>query len=175
VWTIGHSTLPAPDFLRPLQAHGVDLLADVRRTPGSRRSPQFGRDQLPSWLGEAGIDYVHLSELGGRRRQQDVDPTRNAGWQNRSFKNYADYTLTPEYERGLEQLTRLATTRRVAIMCAESLPWRCHRLLISNTLAARGWRVWHLIDDSPPVAHQLGQWGAQPSIDPAGQLTYPAG
>lgn len=174
IWTIGHWTCPEPDFLRPLHAHGISLLADVRAQPGSRRSPQFGRDTMPRWLARAGIDYVHLSELGGRRRKQDVDPEINAGWRQPSFKNYADYTLGPEYRKGIAALAGLATDHRVVIMCAEPTPWRCHRLLIANTLAARGWTVWHLIADAEPRRHELGQWGATPSVDEAGNVTYPA-
>lgn len=174
LWTIGHWTCPEPVFLRPLLEHEIELLADVRSQPGSRRSPQFSRDQLPDWLADAGIDYLHLPDLGGRRGKQDVDPSINAGWRQPSFKNYADYTLGPSYRHGVDELAGLATARRVAIMCGEPMPWRCHRLLVANTLAARGWTVWHLIDDAPPRRHELGQWGAAPTVDADGQVTYPA-
>jgi uncharacterized protein (DUF488 family) len=174
LWTIGHWTCPEPDFLQPLHAHEIDLLVDVRSHPGSRRNPQFGREAMPSWLGEAGIGYVHLPELGGRRKRQDVDPGINAGWQQPSFKNYADYTLGREYARGIVRLVELSEVHRVAIMCGEPMPWRCHRLLIANTLAARDWTIWHLMGDAPPRRHVLGQWGAQPSIDGDGVVTYPA-
>lgn len=174
LWTIGHWTCPEPEFLQPLHAQQIDLIADVRAHPGSRRNPHFGSDAMPQWLAAAGIDYLHLPELGGRRRQQHVDPAINAGWQHLSFKNYADYTLGAEYRHGLQQLTDLATSRRVAIMCGEPMPWRCHRLLIANTLTAQGWTVWHLIGDAVPRLHKLGQWGATPTIDARGQVTYPS-
>ena len=175
LWTIGHWTCPEPDFLRPLRAQRIGLLVDVRALPGSRRSPQFDRDELPRWLADAGIDYLHLPELGGRRRrQQQVDPARNAGWHHASFRNYADYTLSAAYAAGIDRLTDLAAERRTAIMCGEPLPWRCHRLLIANTLVARGWTVWHLIDDDPPRRHELGRWGATPSVSGDAPVTYPA-
>ncbi len=173
-WTIGHWTCPVPAFLRPLHAQGIDLLADVRAMPGSRRSPQFSRDELPRWLAQAGIEYVHLPELGGRRGRQQVDPNINAGWRQPSFKNYADYSLGADYRQGFHRLIELATAHRVAIMCGEPMPWRCHRLLIANTLTAQGWTVWHLIDDDPPRRHELGRWGAEPFVGANGQVTYPA-
>jgi uncharacterized protein (DUF488 family) len=174
VWTIGHWTCPEPAFLQPLHEQRIELLADVRSAPGSRRSPHFGRDEMPRWLAQAGIDYVHLPELGGRRGRQHVDPGINAGWAQPSFKNYADYTLGPSYRQGIQQLAGLAAAHRTAIMCGEPMPWRCHRLLIANTLTAHGWTVWHLISDGPPRRHELGQWGADPSIDSNAQVTYPA-
>lgn len=173
LWTIGHWTLPEPEFLRPLLAQEIEVLADVRSVPGSRRSPQFGREQLPHWLADAGVDYLHLPELGGRRGRQGVDPSVNAGWCQPSFHHYADYTLGPAYRDGIDRLGALATDRRVVILCGEPMPWRCHRLLIANTMVAAGWTVWHLIGDDPPRRHQLGQWGAAPELDADGRLTYP--
>lgn len=174
MWTVGHWTCPEPVFLQPLRAQHIQLVADVRSLPGSRRSPHFDREQMPRWLADAGIDYVHLPELGGRRPRQPVAASVNAGWRQPSFKNYADYTLGADYQYGIERLVELATGRRVAIMCGEPMPWRCHRLLIANTLTARGWTVWHLIGDAPPRRHELGQWGATPSADANAHLTYPA-
>lgn len=173
IWTIGHWTCPESAFTGRLHAHGITVLADVRAHPGSRTSPQFGRDLMPGWLEGAGVGYVHLDELGGRRRKQDVDPYANHGWRNASFKNYADYTLLPAYEQGIGRLAELATEHRVAVMCAEPMPWRCHRLLISNTLTARGWSVRHIIGDGETRVHQLGQWGATPEVDADGRVTYP--
>jgi uncharacterized protein (DUF488 family) len=173
VWTIGHWTYPESAFLRALRGQGVEILADVRAQPGSRHSPQFDREEMPRWLAQAGIDYVHLPELGGRRGRQDVDQSINAGWRQPSFKNYADYTLGSSYRHGIRQLVELAAAHRLAIMCAELMPWRCHRLLIANTLTAQGWTVWHLIGDTPPQRHELGRWGAAPSIGANAQVTYP--
>lgn len=174
VWTIGHWACPSSVVLHTLDSAGIDLLADVRAMPGSRRSPQFDAATLPSWLEPAGIDYLHLPELGGRRpKQQGIDPSRNAAWRNASFRNYADYTLTPEFEAGLDRLTGMATDRHVAIMCGEPMPWQCHRLLIANTLTARGWTVVHLMNNAKPQQHRLGQWGAPPSVTETGIVTYP--
>lgn len=175
IWTIGHWTCPIPDFLTPLDEHRIQLLADVRAHPGSRRNPQFGSDAMAAWLPENGIDYRHLDALGGRRRKQaGIDPDINAGWQNASFKNYADYTLTDEFRSGLDELIDLASARRVVIMCGEPMPWRCHRLLLANILTARGWTVRHLMTGGTTREHVLGQWGATPVEDGAGCLVYPA-
>lgn len=172
LWTIGHGNSSEPEFLRRLLDHGIELLVDVRALPGSRRSPQFDADRMPQWLD--GIDYLRSPELGGRRARQDVDPGINAGWRNASFKNYADHTLTEPYQRGLERLRASATDRRTAVMCGEPVPWRCHRLLIATSLVARGWTVWHLIGDGRPHRHELGEWGAEPSVAEDGTVTYPA-
>lgn len=173
IWTIGHWTCPDSMFVGRLTDNGIDVLADVRAHPGSRTSPQFGRDLMPGWLEQASVGYVHLEKLGGRRGKQDVDDRINAGWQNASFKNYADYTLLPPYDEGIDELLDLAADRRVVIMCAEPMPWRCHRLLISNTLTARGWTVRHIVGDAEPRVHRLGQWGATPMVSTDGRVTYP--
>ncbi|PRZ08708.1 uncharacterized protein DUF488 [Isoptericola sp. CG 20/1183] len=174
IWTIGHWSCPRAAFLETLRAAHVELVADVRRMPGSRRSPQFDAEEMTGWLADAGIGYQHLTELAGRRpKQRDVDPDLNAGWQNASFKNYADYTLTAPFETGLERLAAQARERPVAVLCGEPMPWRCHRLLVANTLAARGWRVVHLLHGGRPQAHELGRWGATPAVGPDGVVTYP--
>ena len=175
LWTIGHWTCPEDVFLGTLAGASVEAVVDVRAQPGSRRSPQFGRDVLPVWLAEAGLGYARLPELAGRRpRQPDVDPSVNAGWQNQSFHNYADWTLGEAFASGLEQLKVLARERRVAILCGEPMPWRCHRSLIANVLVAHGWQVWHLVAAAPPRAHELGRWGATPHVARDGVVTYPA-
>lgn len=176
LWTIGHWTCPEGVFLGTLAAVDIDLVVDVRTQPGSRRNPQFGRDTLPTWLADAGVGYLHLPELGGRRpRQHGVPPEVNAGWQNRSFHNYADHALGPEFAEGLDHLTALARSKRTAILCGEPMPWRCHRLLIANALTVQGWRVWHLRVGEPAKLHELGIWGATPVVDADGVVTYPAG
>ncbi|RRO19404.1 DUF488 domain-containing protein [Saccharopolyspora rhizosphaerae] len=175
LWTIGHWTCPKEEFLHPLLEHDIELLVDVRSLPGSRRSPQFDADEMTQWLGEVGIDYLHVPELSGRRKRQDVDPQLNAGWQHDSFKNYADYTLTEPYRHGLDRLRNLAADQRAVAMCGEPMPWRCHRLLIANNLVALGWTVWHLIASQEPRPHELGKWGAQPSIGEDRTVTYPPG
>jgi uncharacterized protein (DUF488 family) len=173
VWTIGHWTCPEDTFVGLLRGEQIELVVDVRSHPGSRTSPQFGREAMRRWLSQAGIGYVHLPELGGRRPKQDVEPDLNSGWRQPSFKNYADYSLTPDYERGIDELTRLASARRVAYLCAEPMPWRCHRLLISNTLTARGLTVRHIMAGRDSQVHELGKWGATPQVHPDGTVTYP--
>ena len=156
--TVGHSTLAAERFTALLNGGLVRVVADVRRHPGSRRSPQFGVEALRESLAAVGIDYVGLgAELGGRRRAgegpTDVD---NSAWQHPSFRAYADYMGTDAFERGIERLEAIAVERRTAIMCAEAHPSRCHRRLIADAMTARGWRVYHLLSGRPdPVAHEL--------------------
>ena len=174
IWTIGHWTCPEEVVLETLGSAGIDELVDVRRLPGSRRSPQFDAEEMTRWLGEAGIGYRRSAELTGRRpKQRDVDPQLNAGWQNTSFRNYADHTLSAEYEQGIEGLEALAAEHHVAVMCGEPMPWRCHRLLISNTLVARGWEVVHLRAGAALVEHELGAWGARPVVREDGTVIYP--
>ena len=174
IWTIGHWTCPQDVVLETLFSADIRVLVDVRKMPGSRKSPQFDAEDMSVWLDEADIEYMHMDALSGRRpKQKDVDPRINAGWKNVSFKNYADYTLAPEFEDGLDDLMKLASDRHVAILCGEPMPWRCHRLLIANSLAARGWTVTHLINGSRPKKHVLGQWGATPLVRADGALTYP--
>lgn len=145
-YTIGHSTHDLEEFVKLLQAHGVDCLVDVRSYPGSRRCPQFNKETLPADLASYGIDYVHLADLGGRRRKNlDVDPSVNDLWTHIAFKNYADYTLTPAFEHGLAALRELGQTRTVAYMCSEALWWRCHRRIITDYLLAKGEDVQHIL------------------------------
>lgn len=174
IWTLGHWTSPVDAVLATLRSVEIDELVDVRKLPGSRRSPQFDAEEMTRWLGGAGIGYRRSVELTGRRpKQRDVDPQLNAGWQNTSFRNYADHTLSAEYEQGIEELEALAAEHHVAVMCGEPMPWRCHRLLISNTLVARGWEVVHLRVGSAPAVHELGAWGARPVVREDGTVIYP--
>ena len=174
IWTLGHWTSPVDAVLATLRSAEIDELVDVRKLPGSRRSPQFDAEEMTRWLGGAGIGYRRSAELTGRRpKQRDVDPQLNAGWQNTSFRNYADHTLSAEYEQGIEELEALAAEHHVAVMCGEPMPWRCHRLLISNTLVARGWEVVHLRVGSAPAVHELGAWGARPIVREDGTVIYP--
>lgn len=174
IWTLGHWTSPVDAVLATFRSVEIDELVDVRKLPGSRRSPQFDAEEMTRWLGGAGIGYRRSAELTGRRpKQRDVDPQLNAGWQNTSFRNYADHTLSAEYEQGIEELEALAAEHHVAVMCGEPMPWRCHRLLISNTLVARGWEVVHLRVGSAPAVHELGGWGARPIVREDGTVIYP--
>src|SRR5258707_9207086 len=136
ILTIGHSNKPFDEFLGLLLAHRVTLVVDVRTMPGSRHNPQFNRESLSRTLPEAGISYLHLPGLGGRRRKQKDSP--NSGWKNASFQGYADYMLTPEFEQSLEELIRRARGERAVLMCAEAVPWRCHRSRIADALTWAG-------------------------------------
>src|SRR5947209_14523355 len=123
--TVGHSNRPLPDFLTLLQSHAVELLVDIRTVPKSRHNPQFNKENLPQSLADAGIEYLHMPGLGGLRHARKDSP--NTAWRNLSFRGYADYMQTPDFERYLLELIELASSRRLAIMCAEAVPWRCHR------------------------------------------------
>lgn len=136
IFTVGHSTRPLADFIALLQAHGVTRLVDVRTIPRSRHNPQFNRDTLPGALQAAGIAYTHLAELGGLRHTTAASP--NTGWRNASFRGYADYMQTPAFADAMNQLLALARHDTLALMCAEAVPWRCHRSLIADALLARG-------------------------------------
>jgi len=139
VLTVGHSTHPIDEFIAILQAHGVEQIADVRTIPKSRHNPQFTRDALAKSLPTHGIAYAHLPGLGGLRHPRK--DSINLGWKNASFRGYADYMQTAEFEENLRKLIELAAARRTAIMCAEAVPWRCHRSLLGDALTARGIEV----------------------------------
>ena len=168
VLTVGHSTRSLDELVALLQEHGVEAVADVRTAPGSRRLPHFSRPALAALLPPRGLDYVHLPELGGFRRPRPDSP--NDGWQNRSFRGYADYMWTAEWLKGLERLVALAADRKVAAMCAEALPWRCHRSLIADALVARGMTVTHLLGPGEARSHELTPFA---SVN-GDRITYPA-
>lgn len=153
LWTIGHSTHSCEEFLALLSAHRIALLIDVRRYPGSRRYPHFQSDALERSLADTGAGYRHLPELGGRRAARSHSP--NGGWKNASFRGYADYMQTGEFQRALGVLTVAAVPARTAIMCAEAVPWRCHRSLIADALVARGWTVVHILGLTQVKSHQM--------------------
>jgi uncharacterized protein (DUF488 family) len=151
--TVGHSTRTLDDFIALLKAHGVGRVADVRTVPRSRRNPQFNRDTLPDALAAAGIGYTHLARLGGRRRARGDSP--NIGWRNPSFRGYADYMQTPEFAEALSALIELAGQGCIAVMCAEAVPWRCHRALIADAVTVRGIAVEHIMSESQRNPHRL--------------------
>jgi len=152
IFTIGHSTLPVEKFVQLLEANGVELLVDIRSMPRSRRNPQFNRDALPEPLGAVGIGYLHAPELGGMRHPRS--DSRNGAWQNDGFRGYADYMQTAEFAAAIEKLIELGRKKQIAIMCAEAVPWRCHRSLVSDALTARGIAVEHIMG-SRRQAHGL--------------------
>lgn len=153
VWTVGHSTRTVEVFIEILNLFQVQLLVDVRSYPGSRRHPQFGKDNLGAALAAAEIGYLHFPILGGRRRARP--DSRNIAWRNEGFRGYADYMETNEFQGGLEELLEMAKSRRVVIMCAEALWWRCHRTLISDKLKALEVDVVHIIDAKKSEPHRF--------------------
>jgi uncharacterized protein (DUF488 family) len=153
VLTIGHSTHTWEDFLALLRVHGVKRIVDVRSVPRSRRNPQFNRETLSKKLRAARIAYVHLRKLGGLRHSRSGSP--NMGWRNKSFRGFADYMQTPDFEAGLLRLMKLAGQKRTAIMCAEAVPWRCHRSLIADALTVHGVRTEDIITKKRPQVHSL--------------------
>jgi uncharacterized protein (DUF488 family) len=168
IHTVGHSTRSFDEFLSLLQSADINLLLDVRRYPASRRYPQFNRENLKHSLRTHSIDYLHEPDLGGRR-SAEAD-SRNLFWRNASFRAYADYLGSPEFRAALERLLQGAERKNVAIMCAEAVPWRCHRQLIADALAARGHEVRHILSDSRIDAHELNP-GAVIGTD--GNVHYP--
>lgn len=165
---MGHSTRSIEEFIALLQAHGIQLLVDVRTVPRSRHNPQFNLDALPASLGEAGICYLHMPALGGLRhaRRDSI----NTGWRNTSFRGYADYMQTPEFEDALTDLIRLAREQRTTIMCAEAVPWRCHRSLIADAAMVHGMKVDEIISKTSTRPHKLTPW----SHVEGERITYPA-
>ena len=156
VYTLGHSTRDLAEFSRVLQAHEVRLLVDIRAFPMSRRHPHFNRDHLELLLPEIGLDYRWEKDLGGRRgRQMPQDESPNVALRVEAFRNYADYMLTPPFQQAAERLVEQASRQRTAIMCAEHLYFRCHRMLVSDYLASRGHQVLHILDEKPPKEHSL--------------------
>ncbi|MCS7311529.1 MAG: DUF488 domain-containing protein [Acidobacteria bacterium] len=153
VLTVGHSNRSLEDFIRLLMAHGIEFLADVRRFPGSRRNPQFNKGTLLDALGSYGILYQPFPELGGWRAPQPDSPHR--GLTSPGFRGYADYMETPEFDRAVRALIDLTGRYRLAYMCAEALPWRCHRWLLSDALTVRGLRVGHILTPTRCQAHRL--------------------
>jgi len=143
IFTIGHSTRTLEELVRLLRCHEIERLVDIRTIPRSWHNPQFNREQLPESLGRWGIGYVHIKELGGLRHPTPDSP--NAGWRNRSFRGFADYMQTDEFHRGLRRLIDMAREHRVAIMCAEAAPWRCHRSLVADALTGAGVNVEHIL------------------------------
>ena len=151
IWTFGHSTRPIVTFKGILLAHEIARLVDVRRLPTSRRFPHFNRERLDEELSDIPIEYIHLPELGGLR--QPKSDSRNTALHNASFRAYADYMETPEFENGAARLIHFASAGRTAIMCAEALWWRCHRRLISDYLTSKGILIKHIIDEAHEQPH----------------------
>jgi uncharacterized protein (DUF488 family) len=168
VWTVGHSTRSWEAFLALLREPEIDLLVDVRHYPSSARAPWANQAGLVSNLQEAGLSYEHLVDLGGYRKPRP--DSRNTGWRNAGFRGYADYMETDPFRTALDRLIALAKERRTAIMCAEAVPWRCHRGVLSDALLVRGVRVIHILPPRTTQEHALAPF----AMVRGGRVTYPA-
>ena len=153
IFTVGHSTRSIDEFIKLLQAHEIKELVDVRSIPMSRYNPQFNAVELKKYLQQKHIQYKHLKKLGGLRHAKK--DSINLGWRNASFRGFADYMATPEFSEGLESLMKIAGEKKTAIMCAESVPWRCHRSLIADALIKQGWLVQDIMSATTATKHRL--------------------
>ena len=168
VFTIGHSTRSVEEFIALLLAHHIELVVDVRTVPRSRRNPQFNRETLPHSLQAVDIEYEHATALGGFRRPDRE--SANAGWRNPSFRGYADYMQTAAFATAIETLTERAERQRLVVMCAEAVPWRCHRSLIADALVARGIKVEEIISTNRTQPHAMTSFAHVEGT----AVTYPA-
>lgn len=167
VYTVGHSTHPIDEFAELLTAHGVQRIIDIRTVPKSRHNPQYGIDQLEANLGEHGLGYRRIEALGGLRHTTKDSP--NTGWRNTSFRGYADYMQTGSFAEGMDELTASAAKEVVAIMCAEAVPWRCHRSMVGDALLVRGWEVLDIFSPKQAKPHTLTSFA---QVDGT-TITYP--
>ena len=168
VYTVGHSTRPLDAFVALLTAYGIESLVDIRTVPRSRHNPQFNRDALAESLPGRGLDYRHLPALGGLRHTRKESP--NGGWRNTSFRGYADHMGTAEFADGLDELLAVAAGRTTAIMCAEAVPWRCHRSLVGDALIVRGIEVIDIFDERKSSPERLTAFAVVDGL----AITYPA-
>ncbi|HKW88794.1 MAG TPA: DUF488 domain-containing protein [Candidatus Acidoferrales bacterium] len=174
ILTVGHSNRSIADFIPLLKAHGIARVIDVRTIPRSRHNPQFNCDALAKSLRAARIAYTHLKKLGGLRHARADSP--NTGWHNASFRGFADYMQTPEFAAGLKRVESLARTKRCALMCAEAVPWRCHRSLLADALVVRGHPVAHIMTRTRANPHKLTPFARVRGtriLYPASRLTWP--
>jgi uncharacterized protein (DUF488 family) len=167
ILTIGHSTRTIDDFIGMLQAHSVERLMDVRTVPKSRYNPQFHTDALRESLTAGGIRYEHVRALGGLRKPRPDSP--NTGWRNESFRGYADHMQTPEFNTAIEELIARSEGEQIVVMCAESVPWRCHRSLIADALTVRGIEVEHIMTATKRDRHSLTRF----AVADGHRITYP--
>jgi uncharacterized protein (DUF488 family) len=167
IFTVGHSTRPIGEFVALLGTYDIEQVVDVRSIPMSRHNPQFNGDSLKQSMRRAGIRYGQQKKLGGLRHSRTG--STNLGWRNASFRGFADYMATDEFSEGLEALMKVGAVRTTAIMCAEAVPWRCHRSLISDALTKKGWTVRHIMSRTTATRHRLTPFLKVRK----GQLTYP--
>ena len=156
IYTIGHSTRSIEEFIQLLQTYGIMEVIDIRTVPRSRHNPQFNRETLTDALNPAGISYLHFPGLGGLRHPRP--DSQNIGWRNSSFRGFADYMQTYEFEKSLQKLIETARNKRIALMCAEAVPWRCHRALIADALTLRNIKVEHILSISRILVHSITPW-----------------
>jgi uncharacterized protein (DUF488 family) len=166
IWTVGHSTRSLNEFLAMLHASEIKLIADIRSYPGSRRFPHFNKEALEISLPQNGIHYMHLKDLGGRRK---ADPhSKNTSWRNLAFRGYADYMETADFKTEIKKLETIARTQRTAYMCSEAVWWRCHRSLVSDYLKVQGWSVMHIMGIGKEQEHSY----TAPAKIAGGELSY---
>jgi uncharacterized protein (DUF488 family) len=170
IYTLGHSNRPWPEFLELLRAYGIEVVADIRAFPSSRRYPHFSQENLKAGLAKEGIEYVWLGkELGGYRKKGLGKASPNTAWDSPGFRNFADHMLTEEFQKGVEKLLELANKKRTAVLCAERFWWRCHRRLLSDWLLAHGHHVLHVLDLGRVAEHELPPFARVE----AGRVIYP--
>ena len=167
ILTVGHSTRTLDEFVELLKAYSVSLVVDVRTVPRSRHNPQFNKETLPNTLKPYGVKYIHMPDIGGLRRPKP--DSVNLAWRNNSFRGYADYMQTKEFTDSLLKIMALARENRLALMCAEALPWRCHRSLISDALVVRHVKVGHIISTTSTIPHELNEMAHLEGT----KITYP--
>jgi uncharacterized protein (DUF488 family) len=168
IFTVGHSTRPIEDFVKLLRPHGVKRVIDIRTIPRSRHNPQFNSESLKESLQTAGIGYTHLKKLGGLRHPKK--DSINLAWRNSGFRGFADYMQTPEFESGLERAIRLSQTKPTALMCAEAVPWRCHRSLVADALTVRKISVKHIMSATRAQDHEITPFAHIRGL----HITYPS-
>lgn len=166
IYTIGHSTHTFDEFMNMLQSFNIEVVADIRSLPGSRKFPQFNKENLETSLENNGIKYLHLSDLGGRRKVKK--DSKNNRWRHKAFKGYADYMETREFEAATENLEQIAMKQTIAIMCSEAVWWRCHRSMVSDYLKAKGWKVLHIMSKGKIQEHPY----TAPAIVRNGHVSY---
>ena len=167
IYTIGHSTRPIDEFISILEAYGIKQLVDIRTIPKSRRNPQYGQEDLQASLENAGIEYIYMKDLGGLR--PSIHLTVNDGWQNKSFQNYADYMQSDKFKDAVNQLKDILEKEVTVMMCAEAVPWRCHRRLVGDALIARGVKVCDIFDQKNVKEHTLTSFAVADGTD----ISYP--
>lgn len=173
IFTIGHSTHTIQEFIFVMQEYNIDLVVDIRCKSKSSQVPHFNNVDMKKWLNKENIEYLHLPELGANRKHYaDVEASLVAGWEKKEFRNYASYSLSPQYDQGINKIIKQAKKKTLCIMGAEIVPWRCHRLIISNSLVHKGEHVIHILGEDKLAEHELALYGAR-AIVYGNRLIYP--